>query len=142
MSNKTIIGLTGPFGSGCTYIAHDFFEPAGYQYLSLSEILKGEYKNEFKKEDPPTRTELQDFGNKLREKEGTDVLAKRACRIINKRKEEKWVIDSIRNTHEIEFLKKAFGSTYIIAAWAEQETRWGRVEGKYNRNRVAFEADD
>ena len=138
MSSKTIIGMTGPFGSGCTYIAKTFLESAGYRYLSLSDILKSEFHDT----DPPSRTAMQDLGNQLREQDGADILAKKACEIIDHAENDKWVIDSIRNTHEIELFKKRFGTFYVIAAWADQETRWKRVESKYERNRVSFDADD
>lgn len=43
MNNDTIIiGLTGPFGSGCTYVAKEFICSFGYQYLSLSDVLREE----------------------------------------------------------------------------------------------------
>lgn len=138
MSNRIIIGMTGPFGSGCTYIARNILEKKGYRYLSLSDILR----NDIEDSDSVTRTELQDIGNKLREEEGSDVLAKRAYKIICESEDEKWVIDSIRNTHEIAYLKEMIGTFYVIATWADQEIRWKRVEDKYTRDRVTFEADD
>lgn len=138
IGSKTIIGMTGPFGSGCSYIANEILVKEGYKYISLSEILRSEYGED----KSPTRTELQDFGNKLREENGADVLARKAYNEISKSKDEKWIVDSIRNTHEIEFLRKAVGTFYVIAAWADQETRWKRVEKKYDRDKVAFEADD
>lgn len=138
MSSKTIIGMTGPFGSGCTYIAKTFLEAAGYRYLSLSDILRDELSGN----GDLSRTSMQDYGNQLREREGADILAKKACEIIDQEKNEKWVVDSIRNTHEIELFKRQFGKFYVIAAWADQETRWKRVESRYDRNRVAFDADD
>lgn len=138
IGSKTIIGMTGPFGSGCSYIANEIIVKEGYKYISLSAILRSEY-GEGKS---PTRTELQDFGNKLREEHGADILARKAYEEISKSEDEKWVVDSIRNTHEIEFLRKAVGTFYVIAAWADQETRWKRVEKKYDRDKVAFENDD
>lgn len=89
-----------------------------------------------------TRSELQDYGNELRDKHGSDILARKAYEIISKSDNEKWVIDSIRNTHEIAFLRESIGTFYVIATWADQDVRWKRVETKYNRNRVAFETDD
>jgi len=138
VSNKIIIGMTGPFGSGCTYIAKSFLEAEGYRYLSLSDILR----NEFSQTKLLSRTSMQDFGNQLRERDGANILAKKACKIIAEADDEKWVIDSIRNTHEIELFKQQFGTCYVIAAWADQETRWKRVFEKYDRNRVAFDTDD
>lgn len=104
MGDKIIIGMTGPFGSGCSYIAKEILKKKGYKYISLSAILKGEYG----KDKNSTRTELQDFGNDLRAKQGADILAKKAYQKISNSKNEKWVVDSIRNTHEIEFLKKGW----------------------------------
>lgn len=138
VGGKIIVGMTGPFGSGCSYIAKEILMKKGYKYISLSSILKKEYV----KDKNPARTELQDFGNKLRKDHGADILAKKAYQEIVKSEDEKWIVDSIRNTHEIEFLKKAVGTFYVIAAWADQETRWKRVEKKYERNKVAFERDD
>lgn len=138
MSSKIIIGMTGPFGSGCSYIAKEILMKKGYSYISLSAILKKEYGEGRE----PTRSELQDFGNKLRAEQGADILAKKAYEEIIKSKDERWIVDSIRNTHEIDFLRKAVGTFFVIAAWSDQETRWKRVEKKYNRNKVAFEDDD
>lgn len=138
MGGKIILGMTGPFGSGCSYIAKEILAKKGYKYISLSTILKKEYGED----KTPTRTELQDFGNKLRAEQGADILARKAYEEITKSADEKWIVDSIRNTHEIEFLKRAVGTFYVIAAWADQETRWKRVEKKYKRDKVAFEDDD
>lgn len=138
MGGKIILGMTGPFGSGCSYIAKEILAKKGYKYISLSTILKKEYGED----ETPTRTELQDFGNKLRAEQGADILARKAYEEITKSADEKWIVDSIRNTHEIEFLKRAVGTFYVIAAWADQETRWKRVEKKYKRDKVAFEDDD
>lgn len=43
-NNSVIIGLTGPFGSGYTYVAKEFIEKLGYKYLSLSSVLKQEFE--------------------------------------------------------------------------------------------------
>lgn len=138
IGSKIIIGMTGPFGSGCSYIANEILTKKGYKYISLSTILKREYGED----KSYTRNELQNFGNELREKYGADILAKKAYEEIAESADEKWIVDSIRNTHEIEYFRKIFGAFYVIAAWADQETRWKRVEKKYTRNKVAFEDDD
>ena len=42
-----VIGLVGPFGSGCSYIARKILEEEfGYIYISLSDILREEYYTE------------------------------------------------------------------------------------------------
>ena len=138
MDNKIIIGMTGPFGSGCSYIAKNILMNKGYQYISLSDILRDMLDDGAS----GSRTDLQTFGNNIRKEYGPDILSKKAYEIINASNERKWIVDSIRNTHEIEFLRNAVGTFYVIATWADQETRWERVAGRYERDRVAFEADD
>lgn len=138
MKEKIIIGMTGPFGSGCTYISKKIMEGLGYSYISLSEILKecngvGQGLS---------RTELQDYGNKVREKNGPEYLAMKAIEKINIMGASKVVIDSIRNTHEIEALKSEYSSFFLFAVWASDEIRWQRISGKYDGNQELFKKDD
>jgi len=134
---KIIVGLTGPFGSGCSYVAKNILCSDEYEYISLSDILKEEIGSaEY------TRSDLQDKGNQLREQKGADFLAQKAIEKINSSDSTKFVIDSIRNTHEIEKLKKTFPQFYLFAIWASKDTRWERVQDKYNRVLPSFEKDD
>lgn len=143
MDNDTIIiGLTGPFGSGCTYVAHKFIEQFGYQYLSLSDVLREEFDKQ-KKSDASIRNNLQEFGDELREKNGSDYLAKCIVEKISKNPTtKKWVVDSIRNTHEIDYLRKLPGKFYLMAIWADKDTRWDRVKDLYKKEMATFEKDD
>ena len=136
MDGKTIIGMTGPFGSGCTYISKTILNKLGYEYISLSEILR-EISGQGK-----TRTELQDFGNELRNEKGNDFLARKAIELIEASSNSKFVIDSIRNTHEIETIKSRFSGFYLFAVWASYGTRWERVKAKYAGNEPLFLIDD
>jgi len=138
MNSKIILGMTGPFGSGCTYISHKILENMGYEYISLSDILRGELTDPEKY----TRTDLQDQGNELRKQKGNDYLARQAIDIINNSEKDKFVIDSIRNTHEIETLKRNFPSFYLFAIWADENTRWERIKDKYDKNYKLFLEDD
>ena len=75
---KIIVGLTGPFGSGCSYVAKNILCSDEYEYISLSDILKEEIGDaEY------TRSDLQDKGNQLREQKGADFLAQKAIEKIN-----------------------------------------------------------
>lgn len=143
MDNDTIIiGLTGPFGSGCTYVAHEFIEKFGYEYLCLSDVLREEF-NKHGESDVSIRNNLQEFGDELREKNGADYLAKCIAEKINsKPTTKKWIVDSIRNTHEIEFLRKLPGKFYLMAIWADKNIRWERVSSKYNDDKREFDKDD
>lgn len=137
MSEKIIIGLTGPFGSGCSYVAKEILVNAGYEYISLSDILRKEIEN-----GQCVRSELQDKGNEIREQNGPSFLADKAVEIINSSKSKYFVIDSIRNTHEVDKFKKTYPDFYLFAIWASKDTRWKRVEEKYNRDLSQFENDD
>ncbi len=142
MNNKIIIGLTGPFGSGCTYVAKNHIEKFGYKYISLSSILKEEYTAQSNIQNY-SRTILQEFGNSLRKTNGNDYLAKKVFEVIEEDKScNKWVVDSIRNTHEVEYFKKKAGQFYLISVWADKLTRWSRVENKYSQNQQNFNEDD
>lgn len=142
MNNTIIIGLTGPFGSGCTYVAKEHIEKLGYRYLSLSSVLK----EEFEKSDDSgnnLRSNLQEFGNKLREENGNDYLARKVFESIQSDPScNKWVIDSIRNTHEVEYFVKNGGQFYLLSVWADKNTRWNRVSTKYSGNQQDFNNDD
>lgn len=138
--DKIIIGLTGPFGSGCTYVAK-LIEEFGYNYASLSDILRLDYR-EHGKENEHIRNNLQEFGNEMRQENGNDYFAKKVFSIIDQSDCDKWVVDSIRNTHEVEFFKKNSGQFYLISIWASKDTRWERVNSKYNGNLTNFNMDD
>lgn len=139
---KYIIGLTGSFGSGSSYLAREFIEPLDYKYYSLSQILKEQYL-EAKKEEP-SRSDLQDFGNELRRIHGTDYLVELFVKKSSKDKSSKLIIDSIRNPGEIKFLREKFPGFYLVGVFADTDLRWGRLKNKpyYNGNESLFEKDD
>lgn len=68
-----IIGLVGPFGSGCTTVSDTIIE-RGYIYVSLSNKLRELY-SEKNPDKEPTRSAMQDFGNEIRETKGSSYLA-------------------------------------------------------------------
>jgi deoxycytidylate deaminase/cytidylate kinase len=143
MSEKTIIGLTSPFGSGSSYVAKNLLAELDYKYISLSDILREEIIKRYPDIDVSNRTFMQDYGNAIREKEGNDFLSKVALERINEGSHEKWVIDSIRNANEVRYFRDHFGRFYLFALWADVDTRWNRIKEKYDDNdRKAFDADD
>lgn len=137
MDEKIVIGMTGPFGSGCTYIAKEILEELGYEYISLSDILRRISEGE-----SVSRTDLQDVGNSLRAEKGNDFLAREAIELIEKSSSSKFVVDSIRNTHEIDALKQKYSGFYLFAVWASRDVRWSRTKAKYSENSALFDADD
>lgn len=136
-AEKTVIGMTGPFGSGCTYISKNVLAKMGYEYISLSEILRAATE----RQDAP-RTKLQDVGNSIRIQNGNDYLAQEAIKKIKSSAGTKFVVDSIRNTHEIDALRAEYSNFFLFAVWASHDVRWGRTKDKYNGNGVLFDDDD
>jgi len=140
-----IIGLTGSFGSGCTYIAEHILEAKkGYKRLSLSDILRQEYdKADGENGTDTTRHALQDFGDTIRKEKGAGVLAEKA---IEKMRDDlnggPWVVDSVRNPAEIRALRDHSHSFFLFGIYAEKETRWERVNKGYDGDRRRFENDD
>jgi len=94
------------------------------------------------------RRELQDFGDKLRKDKGPGFLAEQAVAQIQKIQNENkatrmnWAVDSIRNPAEIRVLRSFSRNFFLFGVYADKETRWERVKGKYNNNRQAFDDDD
>ena len=70
-----------------------------------------------------TRATLTQVSNELREKYGDGILAIRTAQIIDASPSEKFVIDSIRNPEEINYLKKKYGMN-VIAVVAGQKKRY------------------
>lgn len=146
-NNPHIVGLTGSFGSGCTYIASNILSKAGYKHLSLSkDVLRPLFQKELSKDpDQSSRYELQQFGDTLRSREGRDYLAAKVVeRITGGRNHgnEKWVIDSIRNPHEVRALREFSRNFFLFGIYADKEKRWARVRDKYDSDRRAFDEDD
>ena len=100
---RKIIGLTGAFGSGSSFLAKHFFEKKGYKRCSLSSALREKYKSE-KGDDAPNRSALQDYGNHLRQTT-PNILAQEADKIIVADPETNFVIESIRNPAEIDYFR-------------------------------------
>ena len=140
--SKLIIGMTGTFGSGCSKISKEFIEPLGYSYISLSDILRGKLEETRGVSNLP-RNELQDFGDYIRQTEGSDFLSLKAIEIINSNTDiEKWVIDSIRNPNESEAFRRLYPNFFLIGVFADNEIRWNRKRAYYNDDKRAFEEDE
>ena len=127
-----LIGLTGTNGAGKGETA-DFFKNYGFSFFSLSDLIREEI---IKQGLPLTRDNLILTGNKLRKKFGPDILAKRVMEKIK----GKAIIDSIRNTREIQHLKKQ-NNFIILAIDAPVELRYQRIL-KRGRNESASTLDE
>jgi dephospho-CoA kinase len=118
-----IIGLTGANASGKGEAA-GYLGSKGFEYLSLSDILREEAKaNKIEL----SRENLIKLGNELRKKNGPSVLAELAIKKIGYKKN--YVIDSIRSPFEIKALRKLDGFI-LIGVDAAPETRFKRLTAR------------
>ncbi len=140
--SRLIIGLTGAFGSGTSFLAENFFENKGYKRFSLSTILKEKYK-EKNKSKQIKRHDLQEFGNELR-KEDKAILAKLLYDNYLKNEDENAniVIESIRNPAEIKFLREKYSEFILIGIFADYNIRWERVKSTYHGSKDLFDLDE
>ncbi len=137
IGDASIIGITGPFGSGKSTAA-SFFETKGFVKITLSSFLEGALLKDNKE---ITRSNLQDLGNLWRKKEGSGVLAKKALEYISKNKIEKAVIDGIRNLGEVEELKKT-NIFILLGVVADRKIRFARIKQMSNREALTQELFD
>ena len=95
-----IIGLAGSLGAGKGTII-EYLQSQGFDYFTLSDVIRTEAK---KRNIEMTRTNLQDIGNEIREREGPGALAKRVLAKMQPAKG--YIIDGLRNPAEVEECKK------------------------------------
>lgn len=138
-TNPHIIGLTGSFGSGCTYVAENILARLDYGKVSLSDPLHEKCLS-------CPRQVLQEHGDKLRDEHGADYLARQVCEKISGSLQAcssaKWVVDSIRNPAEVHYLREHLPNFFLFGICASREARWARVQSMYDGNQRAFDEDD
>jgi deoxycytidylate deaminase len=120
-----VIGLTGPFGSGCTTAAHLLSSPERAVSTKLSDVLR-ELSGQPGSAD---RHSLQDLGNRLRREEGNAALVIRALGdlLVEHEDTRRIVIDGIRNLGEVRWLRSALGDSFsLFALTADATVRFGR----------------
>jgi deoxycytidylate deaminase len=144
---QIVLGLTGPFGSGCSTLTKVLKDDFKFETFCLSDFVREKWKAENKDKDikDAPREELQSIGNKLRSENGHAILAELA---YNKAKKEeklranRLVFDSIRNTAEVAYLRKMLPDFFLVAVDCVEPDRWMRVQEAYGRNYHVFREDD
>jgi dephospho-CoA kinase len=116
-----LIGLTGTNGAGKGEAAA-FFKARGYGYLSLSDVIRDELATRGLE---ASRDNLIRVGNELRAAFGPDVLARRVMAKVS----GPTVIDSIRNTGEVAYLRRQEGFV-LLAIDAPVDIRFRRVAAR------------
>jgi len=118
-----IIGLTGKNASGKGEVAK-FLESRGFQYHSLSDVLRDELK---RKHLTPTRDHLTRVGNELREKYGPSILAERILKSLAE--SQNYIVDSFRNPAEVEAFRQR-PDFVLWAITAKPATRLKRIQAR------------
>ena len=118
------IGVVGQIAVGKGVLVDYLIKKLGFTSFSLSSILHEELKKRNVKEF--TRETLQNVGDDLRRSYGNDVLARRAIKKLLNKGEKHVVIEGIRNTGEVEFLKKN-PNFVLIGVKANRELRFQRL---------------
>jgi dCMP deaminase len=114
-----IIGLTGRNAGGKTTAARAL-ETKGFQYLSLSDVIRREAQ---KRDLPEVRENLIALGNELRERHGPSALAE--LTVAEMQPDRNYSVDSIRHPAEVATLRKA-GSFSLFHVFAPLELRFDR----------------
>jgi len=119
-----IIGLTGKNAAGKGEVAA-FLKERGFQYHSLSDVLRSELKS---RRLTPTRDHLTRVGNELREKYGPPVLAERILKLLGHTPQNS-VVDSFRNPGEVEAFRRR--SDFVLwAVTASPPIRFARIKAR------------
>lgn len=137
-----VVGLTAPFGSGCTVAGNLLERELGYKHVRFSLLIREEWEK-LKPEQAPTRKELQLLGNHLRKTAGDPgYLAARNIQLLREDKEQSFsriVFDGIKNLGEIETLKEEFGRNfYLMSLECPPSQRWERLQKLYEENGLSF----
>lgn len=154
MSEELVIALVGPVGSGVStsaaFIVKILTHHFGYDVapvIKLSSFIRNEAHRVSSGEVPAPLsqyiTHMQNAGNKLREKFGSNYLAEKAVESIAKYRQGKngyaangtmlpgrraYIIDSIKNLEELELLRQIYRETLcVIGVFAPDEMRKQRL---------------
>jgi deoxycytidylate deaminase len=145
MNPSALVGLTGAFGSGCTTAAKFLRDGRGFSLLKLSDPIKQEWERTHVGV-TPTRYDLQRLGDELRSSHHTGILVERVLADFEGANQDstepKLVIDGIRNSGEVAYLRDRFGYRFtLVGVLAPNDARWDRIEGSAYTDRGLGLAD-
>lgn len=119
-----LVGVVGQIASGKGVLVDYLVKKLGFSSFSLSSIIHDELKK--KGVVNFDRTLLQNIGDNLRKKYGSDILVKRALKKIKQTRKKHYVIEGIRNPAEVEYLKKQ-DNFFLIGIKAKRTLRFNRL---------------
>ena len=144
--SKLVIGLTGPFGSGCSTMLSVLNQEFGFVPFKISDDIRDELSKSNKlvgKGKVGWRRVLQEHGNKQRNGDQAYWINKVIKRIDEKQIGDKNImIDGLRNFKEVEEIRRIYPRFFLVAICAEKDERWKRVLKDYGGRYNEFEDDD
>lgn len=120
-----LIAITGTNGSGKGSIVSYLIEKHGFTHYAARDFLTKEVKRRGMDVD---RSSMRQVANELRAQYEPAYVVKSLYEEAVRNREEKIVIESVRNIGEAEFLK-AHGA-FLIAVDADQKLRYERVQSR------------
>lgn len=128
MNSKLIIGITGTIGAGKGTIVEYLVKNKGFIHFSAREdVINKEIE---KRGLPITRDNMVLVANDLRKNYGSSYVAEELFR-MGQNSDKNCVLESLRTVGEIESLKKK-GKFFLFAVFAEQKTRYNRIQIRNN----------
>lgn len=123
MNQKIVIGVAGMPGAGKAVISRIANEK-GYAIVVMGDEIREETKRRGLE---PTPENIGKIMLKLREEEGSTVVAKKCNPKIVSANTDVVLVDGIRSLNEIQEFKKSFPQFVLIAVHSSPETRFGRL---------------
>lgn len=145
--SNLVVGLTGPFGSGCStmrnILAQAYF---GFRPFKIADDIRCEVEQlgqSIAKGKKGWRKVLQEHGNKQR-KDQIGYWIQRMVDRIDRAKigDADIVIDGLRNPGEVQEIRRIYPNFFLVAICADKDERWNRVRMDYGSNQNEFEDDD
>jgi deoxycytidylate deaminase len=151
LGNEIIVGLTGPFGAGCTTVAEFLDHEPGFKFkrYSFSDIVEASAKlhegedkyNKLSRKE--RRTVLQNEGNRLRQSRPSYIADTLIETIKAKGDEGKdVVVEAFRNPAEVYAFRVAFRNFFLVALDAPSKARFERLHETYGNDLEQFDKDD
>lgn len=139
---QLVVGLTGPFGSGCSTVRKSLVK-GGFTPFCLSDYIRKVYETTTGKSgEKAPKKDLQDLGDQMRKEHGMEYIATLATTEADKTpKENPLVFDSIRNIGEVNYLRKKYERFFLIAVDCAFEKRWQRIKEEHYLSKDKNEND-
>jgi dephospho-CoA kinase len=120
-----LIGIGGTNAAGKDTVAEMLAERHGWQFVSVSDILRDELRREGK---PIERRLLRSVSAKWREEFGLGILIDKAVELYNPKKYNNLVISSLRNFGEADEVHKLGGK--VVWVDADMQVRYDRIQSR------------